>query len=75
MKLKKLLVALLLPLAGVTGAGAVNAAAGDASATISLKTPGNLALEYPLTFRELRPGLYAGTSSADVTLLVSRYVE
>lgn len=75
MKLKKLLVALLLPLAGVTGAGAVNAAAGDASATISLKTPGNPAQEYPLTFRELRPGLYAGTSSADVPLLVSRQVE
>ena len=75
MKLKKLLVALLLPLAGVTGAGAMNAAAGDASATISLKTPGNPAQEYPLTFRELRPGLYAGTSSADVPLLVSRQVE
>ena len=58
MKLKKLLVALLLPLAGVTGAGAMNAAAGDASATISLKTPGNPAQEYPLTFRELRPSAH-----------------
>ena len=48
---------------------------GGSSASVWLKTPGNPAREYPLSFRELRPGLSAGVASVGIPLLFSRQVE
>ena len=75
MKVKLLLSSLAISLASLSPAGAVNVGGGDASASVSLKVPGNASREYALTFRELRPGLYAGVASDEMPLLVSRQVE
>ena len=73
MRLKRLFLGVML-LAGITGAGAANAAPEDISASISLKVPGNDAKQYPLALQKMQDGMYSCRASETLPLDIIRQV-
>lgn len=73
MRLKRLFLGVML-LAGITGAGAVNVAPEDISASISLKVPGNDAKQYPLALQKMQDGMYSCRASETLPLDIIRQV-
>ena len=73
MRLKRLFLGVML-LAGITGAGATNAAPEDISASISLKVPGNDAKQYPLALQKMQDGMYSCRASEALPLDIIRQV-
>ena len=73
MRLKRLFLGVML-LAGITGAGATNAAPEDISASISLKVPGNDAKQYPLALQKMQDGMYSCRASEKLPLDIIRQV-
>ena len=73
MRLKRLFLGVML-LAGITGAGAANAAPEDISASISLKVPGNDAKQYPLALQKMQDGMYSCRASEKLPLDIIRQV-
>ena len=73
MRLKRLFLGVML-LAGITGAGAANAAPEDISASISLKVPGNDAKQYPLALQKMQDGMYSCRASEALPLDIIRQV-
>ena len=73
MRLKRLFLGVML-LAGITGAGATNAAPEDISASISLKVPGNDAKQYPLALQKMQDGMYSCRASETLPLDIIRQV-
>ena len=61
-------------MAGITGAGAANAAPEDISASISLKVPGNDAKQYPLALQKMQDGMYSCRASETLPLDIIRQV-
>ncbi|WP_289225971.1 hypothetical protein [uncultured Bacteroides sp.] len=75
MRLKRLFLGVML-VAGITGAGAVNVASEDISASISLKVPGNDARQYQLALQKMQEGVYGCRASEKLPLeIVRRVVE
>ena len=66
MRLKRLFLGVML-VAGITGAGAVNVASEDISASISLKVPGNDARQYQLALQKMQEGVYGCRASETVS--------
>ncbi len=60
--------------AGITGAGAVNVASEDISASISLKVPGNDARQYQLALQKMQEGVYGCRASEKLPLEIVRRV-
>ena len=73
MRLKRLFLGIML-FAGITGAGAANAAPEDISASISLKVPGNDAKQYPLALQKMQDGMYSCRASETLPLDIIRQV-
>ena len=73
MRLKRLFLGVML-FAGITGAGAVNIAPEDISASISLKVPGNDARQYPLVLQKMQEGVYSCRASEKLPLEIIRRV-
>ncbi len=73
MKIKRILswVCALLPFAWAE-TGAAEVSVQDVSAVLSLKVPGNAAREYPLEFRKLQEGVYAGVPAERIPVMVGR---
>lgn len=72
---KKLLLSFAFSIICLAGVKAADVFSNSVSAGISLKTPGNASIEYPLTFRELQEGLYAGFSEECMPVLVNRQIK
>lgn len=72
---KKLLLSFAFSIICLAGVKAADVFSNSVSAGISLKTPGNASIEYPLTFRELQEGLYAGFSEEYMPVLVNRQIK
>ncbi len=73
MRLKRLFLGVML-VAGITGAGAVNVASEDISASISLKVPGNDARQYQLALQKMQEGVYGCRASEKLPLEIVRRV-
>ena len=73
MRLKRLFLGVML-FAGITGAGAVNIAPEDISASISLKVPGNDAKQYPLVLQKMQEEVYSCRASEKLPLEIIRRV-